>query len=142
MYSRFVLLLLLLAVALAPARDKSEDWLQVRSPHFTVVTNADEKTGRRIADQFERMRAVFHVTFPHMSVDIGSPIVVLAIKGEKDFRDLEPQAYLAKGQVKLAGLFLRAADSIFSWRRLVQHKKQKAFIEPRIFMHNLYLFWL
>jgi tetratricopeptide (TPR) repeat protein len=110
MYSLFVLLLLLLAVALAPARDKSEDWLQVRSPHFTVVTNADEKTGRRIADQFERMRAVFHVTFPHMSVDIGSPIVVLAIKGEKDFRDLEPQAYLAKGQVKLAGLFLRAAD--------------------------------
>jgi hypothetical protein len=32
------------------------------------------------------------------------------VKDEKDFRSLEPAAYLAKGQVKLAGLFLHALD--------------------------------
>ncbi len=118
MWKRIVLLLPLLAAALAPARDKPENWLQVRSQHFTVVTNANEKTGRRIADQFERMRSVFHVAFPQLSIDTGSPIIVLAIKDEKDFRALEPQVYLAKGQLKLGGLFLRAPDKNYVLMRV------------------------
>jgi tetratricopeptide (TPR) repeat protein len=110
MWKRIVLLLLLFAAALAPARDKPENWLEVRSQYFTVVTNANEKSGRRIADQFERMRSVFHFAFPQMSIDASSSIIVLAVKDKKDFRALEPQAYLAKGQLKLGGLFLRAPD--------------------------------
>jgi tetratricopeptide (TPR) repeat protein len=112
------LLILLLAAVLAPARDKQENWLEVRSQHFTVVTNANEKTGRRLADQFERMRSVFHVMFSHLSIDTSSPIVVLAIKDEKDFRALEPEAYLAKGQIKLGGLFLRAPDKNYVLMRV------------------------
>ncbi len=113
-----VLFVLLLLPALATARDKQENWLEVRSEHFTVVTNANEKTGRRMADQFERMRSVFHVAFPHVSIENGSPIIVLAIKDEKDLRALEPQAYLAKGQLKLGGLFLRAPDKNYVLLRL------------------------
>ena len=112
------LLLCLLAAAPAPARDKAENWLEVRSQHFTVVTNANEKTGRRIADQFERMRSVFHVALPHLSFDPASPLVVLAVKDEKDFRALEPQAYLAKGQLRLGGLFLRAPDKNYVLMRV------------------------
>jgi Tfp pilus assembly protein PilF len=118
MWKRIVLLLPLLAAGLAPARDKPENWLEVRSQHFTVVTNANEKAGRRIADQFERMRSVFHVAFPHLSIDTDSPIIVLAIKDEKDFRALEPQVYLAKGQLKLGGLFLRAPDKNYVLMRV------------------------
>jgi len=118
MWKRIVLLLPLLAAAVGAARDKPENWLEVRSPHFTVVTNANEKAGRRIADQFERMRSVFQVMFPHLSIETGSPIIVLAIKDEKDFRALEPQTYLAKGQLKLGGLFLRAPDKNYVLMRL------------------------
>ena len=118
MWKRIALLLFLLAAAASPARAKPENWLEVRSQHFTVVTNANEKTGRRIADQFERMRSIFHVAFPHLSIDSGSPIIVLAIKDEKDFRALEPQAYLAKGQLKLDGLFLRAPDKNYVLMRV------------------------
>ena len=118
MWKRIVLLLPLLAAAVGAARDKPENWLEVRSPHFTVVTNANEKAGRRIADQFERMRSVFHVMFPHLSIETGAPIIVLAIKDEKDFRALEPQTYLAKGQLKLGGLFLRAPDKNYVLMRL------------------------
>ena len=60
MSKRLFLLLPVLAAALAPARDKPDNWIEVRSPHFVVTTNANEKQGRRIADQFERMRSVFH----------------------------------------------------------------------------------
>ena len=118
MWKRIALLLFLVAAALASARDNAENWLEVRSQHFTVVTNANEKTGRRIADQFERMRSVFHVMFPHLSIETGSPIIVLAIRDEKDFRALEPQVYLAKGQLKLGGLFLRAPDKNYVLMRV------------------------
>ena len=110
--------LLLLAAALASARDKPENWLEVRSQHFTVLANSNEKTARRIADQFERMRSVFHVAFPHLSLDNGSPVIVLAIKDEGDFRALEPPAYLAKGQLKLGGVFLRAPEKNYVLMRV------------------------
>jgi tetratricopeptide (TPR) repeat protein len=118
MSKRLVLLLLLLAAAPALARDRAESWTKVRSPHFVVVTNSNEKEGRRVADQFERMRSVFHVAFPKMEIDPGSPIIVLAIKDEKDFKALEPQEYLAKGSLQLGGLFLRAPDKNYVLMRL------------------------
>jgi hypothetical protein len=91
MSKRLLLLLPILAAALALARDKAETWTELRSPHFVVVTNANEKQGRRVADQFERMRSVFQAAFPTLQIDPGSPIIVLAIKDEKDFKALEPQ---------------------------------------------------
>lgn len=118
MLQRLCFLLLLFAAAPTPARDKPENWIEVRSPHFTVVINSNEKQGRRIADQFERMRSVFHVAFPKLQIDPGTPIIVLAIKDEKDFKALEPEAYLAKGSLKLGGLFLRAADKNYVLMRL------------------------
>lgn len=109
--SKYLFLLgLLLAGAPSPARDKAETWIGVSSPHFTVLTNSNEKQGRHTLDQFERMRSVFHAAFPKMQLDPGTPIVILAIKDEKNFRALEPTAYLAKGSLKLGGLFLPTAD--------------------------------
>lgn len=113
-----VLALVLLAAAPASARDKAETWTEVRSPHFVVVTNSNEKQGSRVADQFERMREVFHAAFPKLQIDPGSPIIVLAIRDEKDFKALEPEAYLAKGSLRLGGLFLRAPDKNYVLMRL------------------------
>jgi tetratricopeptide (TPR) repeat protein len=92
------------------AHEKPEEWLEVRSQHFTVITNSNEKTARRIADQFERMHWVFRAAFSAIPIDSGPRIVVLGIQDEKNFRALEPEAYLAKGQATLGGLFLRAPD--------------------------------
>jgi tetratricopeptide (TPR) repeat protein len=118
MWERAVLLLFLLASAQAQARDKPENWLEVHSQYFTVVTNANEKTGRRIADQFERMSSVFRVVFPQLATDTGSATIIVAIKDEKGFRALEPQIYLAKGQLKLGGLFLRAPEKNYVLMRV------------------------
>jgi Tfp pilus assembly protein PilF len=102
----------------ASGRDKNENWVQVRTPHFVVATNSNEKQAQKVADQFERMRSVFHVLFPKLQLDPGAPIIVLAINGEKDFRALEPEAYLAKGQLKLGGLFLRSEEKNYILMRL------------------------
>ncbi len=109
--SKYLFLLIFLRAGVpSPARDKAESWIEVSSPHFTVLTNSNERQGRHTLDQFERMRSVFHAAFPKMQVDPGAPIVILAIKDEKNFRALEPTAYLAKGSLRLGGLFLPAPD--------------------------------
>jgi tetratricopeptide (TPR) repeat protein len=119
MLRRALVLALLLAGPAALAHDKNESWIQITSPHFVVVTNSSEKQGRRIADQFERMRSLFHALFPKAQMDTtGAPIIVLAMNDDKGFRALEPQEYLAKGSLKLGGLFLEAADKNYVLMRI------------------------
>ena len=101
----------------ALASEPNEHWLEVQSPHFVVLTDSSEKQGRRIAGQFEQMRSVFHLIMPN-AADTGSPITVLALKDRNGFQALEPEAYLAKGQLDLAGLFIRAPDKNYILLRL------------------------
>lgn len=119
MSRRYVLLCVLLPLLLfAIAGAKTDTWLEVRTPHFLVLTNAGEKQARQVADQFERMRAVFHKRFPNVRVDDAAPITVIAVKDKKEFQALEPEAYLAKGQLNLAGLFLQTPDKNYVLLRL------------------------
>lgn len=113
-----LLTVMLLAATSLAAREKAENWVEIRTPHFTVATNSNERQARRVADQFERMRSVFHLLLPKAHLDPAAPIVVLAVNGEKDFRSLEPEAYLAKGQLKLGGLFLRTQEKNYVLMRL------------------------
>ena len=115
---RFLILLLFLLSTQAWARDNVPAWVEVRSPHFTVVTDAGEKQGRHIADQFERMRWVFQTLFPKANVDPIAPIRVIAVRNQRGFQPLEPEAYRAKGTVNLAGLFLRNTDKNYILLRL------------------------
>jgi hypothetical protein len=115
---RRVLLLGVLVSLSAWARDNGSGWLEVRSPHFTVITDAGVARGRHVAGQFERMRWVFQGSLPASNLDPANPIVVLAVKDKKDMEALEPVSYLAKGQVSLGGLFSRSTDKNYILVRL------------------------
>ncbi len=107
---------LLLAIALLTglvqpsAQAAPAPWIEVSSPHFSVVTDAGEREGRRVAGQFEQMRSVFEKLFPTGGSSAAAQITVIAPRNAQGFRALEPAAYLAKGQLHLAGLFSSAAD--------------------------------
>jgi len=121
------LFLFFCATISALAGDSNEHWLEVQTPHFVVLTDSNEKQARRIAGQFEQMRSVFHKLIPNAADDAGSPIIVLALKDKKGFQSLEPAAYLAKGQLDLAGLFLRAPDKNYILLRLDAEGEQHPF---------------
>lgn len=86
-------------------------WVEVRSPHFSVVTNAGEKRGRDVALRFEQMRAVFTVLIPKANVNSAIPLEIVAFSNTKEFREFAP---LWHGKpVELAGLFMRGQDRSF-----------------------------
>ena len=110
MSRRIGILLLLWACSCALAFAGPEQWVEVKSPHFTLITDSSDKQGRRILDQFERMRWLFQTMFPAFKVDPPQPILVIAVRNGKDMEALEPAAYLGRGKLLLAGLFLSTPD--------------------------------
>src|SRR6202158_1897057 len=70
--------------------DQPEKWVEVRSAHFVVSSNAAEADARRIAEQFEQIRAVFHNSFGNLRVDPPQPVVILAARDESTMKMLAP----------------------------------------------------
>lgn len=91
---------------LSPAGSFADDkWIEVRSAHFTVDTPAGEKDARKIADQFEQIRALFHGAFPQLRTDPAQQVVIIAAKNEKGMKELLPEQWEVKGHVHAAGMY-------------------------------------
>jgi Tfp pilus assembly protein PilF len=118
---------LLIFLSALSATASTPTWVEVQSQHFTLITDAGDKQGRHVLDQLERMRWVFGTLFPKAHVDPAAPIIVIAAKNKKDFAALEPEAYLAKGQISLAGLFLNTQDKNYILLRLDTENEQHPF---------------
>lgn len=118
MLRKLLVLSFVAAAACSFASASPDQWIEISSSHFVVLTNANEKQGRHLVDQFERMRWVFHTLFPKVETDPNTPIFVYAGKNGKTFQAVEPQAYLAKGALNLAGYFLNTTDKNYILLRL------------------------
>jgi hypothetical protein len=92
-------------------------WIEVRSQHFRVITNGNEKAGQRVAHEFEQMRAVFANQFPGYRLDSGAPLLILAPADENTTRQLIPE-YWQKSGPKPAGFYGRGWDKQYALVRL------------------------
>ena len=102
----------------AHAAEKTETWLEVRSPHFTVYTNGNEKQARRTVEQFEQIRAVFQRAYPKLRVDPGKPFLILAAKNENTLKSLLPEYWEKKGSTHPAGMFVPGTERHYVALRL------------------------
>ena len=99
------------ALLLLPVSTSAADsWIEVQSPHFRVQSNAGEKEARRVADQFEQIRNMFHIAFATLRVDPPQPIVIVAAKNENTMKLFLPEEWEVKGHIHHAGLYQPAQD--------------------------------
>src|ERR1700731_3934256 len=86
-------------------------WVEVRSPNFSVVTDAGEKRGREVAMHFEQMRAVFGALMTKANVNLAVPLQIVAFRNTKEMRQVAP---LFNGKpTQVAGLFQGGSDRSF-----------------------------
>jgi Tfp pilus assembly protein PilF len=104
------LLIVLLACLASPGADSKDNWIEVRSPNFTVISNAGDKEARKMADQFEQFREVFHNSFPQLRVDLGKPLIIFAVKNEDSLKTLIPAYWESKGRVHPDGIYVPGED--------------------------------
>ncbi len=96
----------------------ADNWIEVRSPHFTVKTNANEKEARKIADQFEQIRQMFHLAFSTFRVDPAQPVVIIAAKNESTMKLFLPEEWEVKGHIHHAGMYQPGQDKDYVVLRL------------------------
>ncbi len=95
------LILLLLAGASSPS------WVEVRSAHFRVVSDASEAEARKLASELEKIRAIYQsVLGPEVASE--GLIPVFAAADSKGFRGLLPARWRDEGAKRWAGLFIEA----------------------------------
>jgi tetratricopeptide (TPR) repeat protein len=86
-------------------------WLEIQSPHFSVVTDAGEHRGREVAMRFEQMRGVFGTLMVKASVNLPVPLQIVAFRNTKELRQFAP---LWNGKpTQVAGLFQGGDDRSF-----------------------------
>jgi len=113
----FSLFCLLLLASFAKAGEKP--WIEVRSPHFRVLTDGSQGDARHVAREFEQMRSVFADRYPQFRLEGGAPLLVFAARDEQAAKSLEPAVWKSKG-AKPAGIFHHAWEREYVMVRLDQ----------------------
>ena len=94
-----------------PAFPGEAQWVEIKSPHFSVVTDAGEKRGRDVAVRFEQMRFVFGSLMTKAKVNTPIPLEIIAFRNSKELRQFAP---IWQGKpTELGGLFLGGNDRCF-----------------------------
>jgi tetratricopeptide (TPR) repeat protein len=116
--SRAIFVLVIVPGANLRATDEAGHWVEVRSGHFVVASNASEVDARGVAEDFEQIRSLFHSTFPELRVDPAQPIVILAARDEATMKMLAPEEWGGEGHIRPSGLFHSDGDRDYVVLRL------------------------
>ena len=85
-------------------------WLQIRSAHFRVVTDASEKRGIEVAAHCEQMRAAFSLLMAKSTADDPAPLLIFALKSQQEVDEL---AQSRGRKLRHSGIFFPGTDQSF-----------------------------
>lgn len=90
-----------LALLAADVRTHAADeWVEVVTPNFRVVSNAGEGRARNIGWQFEQIRAGMQAGWPWARGRLDRPFLIIAVKDENGLKLLAPQYWEAGNRVR------------------------------------------
>ena len=69
----------------------ADEWIEVKSAHFTVVSNASERSTRKLVWQLEQVRSATAALWSWAKADLNKPLSVIVLKDENSMRALAPQ---------------------------------------------------
>lgn len=81
-------ILVMIGILIPRSSAMERTWLEVRSPHFTVLFDGTEGSARRIATHLEQFHLAFQQLLPGTPLEGGQPITVVATWDKDTFRKL------------------------------------------------------
>jgi len=100
-----------------PAFGDEKPWIEVRSPHFRVLSDGSEKQAAGVALAFERLRFLLSQIFPGMRLDSGAPMSVFAVRNAESLAHLDP-AFKFPNAYYFAGFFVPGWERRYAVIRL------------------------
>lgn len=109
---RFLTILLAAVVCCSSVLARGQDqWFEVKSSHFSVLTDGSEQSARELAMQFEQIRSVFAQLFFNRQIDQSLPVEIIALKNAKQLSDYAP--LYQERPIDTVGFYLRSHDKSF-----------------------------
>jgi TPR repeat protein len=110
----------------------TSSWVEVKSPHFTVISDAGEKRARFVASQFELIRSALNRVWPGATTDLGEEVLVYAARDEKSMRELVPESFKGRGAIRPSSMFTSSAFGHFIAMRADINPDSQGQINPYI----------
>ena len=114
------------------ANAATSTWVEVKSPHFTVVSDAGEKRARFVASQFELIRGALIRVWPGATTDFGVDVLVYAARDEKSMRELVPESFKGRGAIRPSSIFTSSPFGHFVAMRADINPDSQGQINPYI----------
>jgi hypothetical protein len=108
----------------------TDAWIEVKSPHFTVISNAGDGSARNVVWQFEQIRSVIEATFPWARLDLTRPLTIIALKDENSMHAMAPQYWEQKGGMRPAIVWVSGPDHTYIALRADIRAEDKVLINP------------
>ncbi|HWN45136.1 MAG TPA: hypothetical protein VNW71_23125 [Thermoanaerobaculia bacterium] len=100
----FLATALVTALPAAALPSSKDEWIEVRTPSFTLFSNAGAKNTQRIGEDLERLRSALAQLSPGLVLSSPYPTSIFVFKNNSSF---EPYQQIYNGQPKkVAGYFL------------------------------------
>ena len=110
----------------------ADDWIEVKSPHFTLTSNDGERGTRKLAWQLEQMRGAMTALWTWMKPDLNKPLSVLVLKDENSLRELAPEYWEKRGGVRPASLWVTGPDQHYLVIRADVENDDKLTLNPYV----------
>ncbi|MGI4829720.1 MAG: tetratricopeptide repeat protein [Janthinobacterium lividum] len=106
-----------MVVCLASSAAAEQQWVEVQSPHFRVITDGTTGDARKVASEFEQIRHVFVLRFNTEQLRSGPPLTIFAVRNAGGMMDIAPAAWKANGE-RISGFNTQRWESQFALVRL------------------------
>jgi len=130
---------LCLCLAAPPAARAADQWNELKTPHFTVMSNASDSSTRALAWQLEQVRSTTKTLWAWAKVDLNKPLTVIAVKDENTMRALAPQYWEERGQGRPASVWVTGADRHYLAIRTSLDVESQGNINPHITAYFSYI---
>jgi tetratricopeptide (TPR) repeat protein len=119
--------------------EAADDWIEVKSAHFTVVSNAGERATRRLVWQLEQVRSATSALFSWAKPDLSKPLRVIVAKDENAMRALAPQYWEDRRAIRPASVWVTGPDQHYMVIRADVEVEQQGTINPYITAYASYI---
>jgi tetratricopeptide (TPR) repeat protein len=128
------------ALALHPRTSHADQWIEMRSAHFVVTSNASQSTTRTLVWQLEQVRSAIGGLFEWARVDLDRPVAVLAVKDEGSMKALAPRYWETRGGVRPVSVWVSAPDQHYlAIRADVRAEEGRGEANPHIHAYFSYI---
>jgi tetratricopeptide (TPR) repeat protein len=131
-----VVCLLFLAAGRLSAR---EDWIEVKSDHFTVVSDAGARDTRTLAWRLEQVRNVMVNLWAWARADLNKPLRVVVLKDENAMRAFAPTYWEQRGGIRPASVWTTGADQHYLAIRADVDVESQGNVNPHVSAYFAYI---